>query len=130
MSSTTNGIVWKVSGASPRVLFVGANKSVQIIPSADFGAEADVAQSGLVVVAEKYDQNWRLLLDGLRVPLQHAENGLPFFTITHAGHITVIHDGTLHRTLLSFQLLFVLLVVVLALPSGRRRREVPLEELV
>jgi len=130
MSSTTNGIVWKVSGASPRVLFVGTDKSAQIIPSADFGAESDVAQSGIVVVAEKYDQNWRLLLDGLRVPLQHAANGLPFFTITHAGHITVIHDGTLHRTLLSFQLIFVLLVVVLALPSGRRRREVPLEELV
>ena len=130
MSSTANGIVWKVVGASPRVLFIGNDKSTQTIASTDFSAEADVPQGGMVVIAEKYDQDWRLLLDGQRVPLQHAANGLPVFTIAHAGRVTVLHDGTLHRTLLSLQLIIVLAVTVLALPSGRRRREVPIEELV
>ena len=130
MSSTSSGIVWKVVGASPRVLFIGTDRSVQVIPSTSISAEGDLTGSGMVVVAEKYDQNWRLLLDGQRVPLQHAANGLPVFTITHAGHITVLHDGTLHRGLISLQLITVLTVIVLALPAGRRRREVPLEELV
>ena len=130
MSSTPAGIVWKVVGASPRVLFVGTDKKAMIVPSTDISAEANLDQAGVVVVAEKYDQNWRLLLDGQRVPLQHAKNGLPIFTIPQAGHITVLHDGTLHRTLISLQLIFLLTVIVLALPAGRRKREVPLEELV
>jgi len=130
MSSTPSGIVWKVIGASPRVLFVGADKTQQIVPSTDISAEADLTQPGMVIVAEKYDQNWRLLLDGQRVPLEHAKNGLPVFTISHAGHVTVLHDGTLHRTLISLQLSLLLGVIVLALPAGRRKREVPLEELV
>ena len=130
MSSTPSGIVWKVLGASPRVLFIAKDNSRVIVPSSNFSADSDVSQPGLVVVAEKYDQSWRLLLDGQRVPLQHAANGLPVFTISHPGHITVLHDGTLHRALLSLQSIFLLLVIVLALPAGRRKREVPLEELV
>jgi GT2 family glycosyltransferase len=130
MSSTPAGIVWKIIGASPRVLFIGADMKSKTVPSTDFSAEADLDQPGTVTIAEKYDQNWRLLLDGQRIPLQHATNGLPIFTISHAGHITVLHDGTLHRTLISLQLIFLLAVVVLALPAGRRKREVPLEELV
>jgi hypothetical protein len=130
MSSTPSGIVWKVLGASPRVLFIAKDNSRLIVPSSNFSADGDVSQPGLVVVAEKYDQSWRLLLDGQRVPLQHAANGLPVFTISHPGHITVLHDGTLHRALLSLQSIFLLLVIVLALPAGRRKREVPLEELV
>jgi hypothetical protein len=130
MSSTSAGIVWKIVGASSRVLFVGVDGTRVIVPSTDFSAEADVNQPGTIFIAEKYDQNWRLLLDGQRIPLQHASNGLPVFTIPHAGHITVLHDGTLHRTLISLQLIFLLAVIVLALPAGRRKREVPLEELV
>ncbi len=130
MSSTSNGIVWKVVGASPRVLFVAQDKSTMTIPSTDFSAETNVTQPGVIVVAEKYDQDWRLLLDGVRIPLEHAANGLPIFTIPHAGRVTVLHDGTFHRTLISLQLIFLLSVIVLALPAGRRRREVPLEELV
>ena len=130
MSSTPSGIVWKVVGASPRVLFIGKDYSTKIIPSTNISAEGDLSQPGVIVVAEKYDQNWRLLLDGQRVPLQHASNGLPIFTIEHSGHITVLHDGTLHRSLISLQLIILITVVVLSLPAGRRKREVPIEELV
>jgi hypothetical protein len=130
MSSTSNGIVWKVMGASPRVLFVGQDKSTLVVPSTNVSAEVNLTQPGVIYIAEKYDQNWRLLLDGQRVPLEHAANGLPIFTILHAGHVTVLYDGTLHRTLLSIQLIALLVVIVLALPAGRRKREISLEELV
>ena len=130
MSATPAGIMWKVVGASPRVLFIGIDHSVQVISSRDFGADGDVKIAGSVILAEKYDQNWRLLLDGVRVALEHSSNGLPVFTVSHPGHITLIHDGTLHRALISLQLIVLLATVVLALPAGRRRREMSLEELV
>jgi glycosyltransferase involved in cell wall biosynthesis len=130
VSSTPNGIVWKVVGASPRVLFVGRDKSTSVVPSSDISAQADISQPGIVLIAEKYDQNWRLLLDGQRIPLQRSSNGLPVFTIPHSGHIIVLYDATLHRGLLSLQLIALLAVIVLALPAGRRKREIALEELV
>jgi hypothetical protein len=130
ISSTNSGIVWKVLGASPRILFIGADKTLITVPSTDVSGEADLSQAGTIYIAEKYDQSWRLLLDGQRIPLQHASNGLPLFTIPQAGHITFVHDGTLHRSLISLQLIVLLTVIVLALPAGRRKREMPLEELV
>jgi GT2 family glycosyltransferase len=129
MSSTKDGIVWKVLGAAPRVIFTAPNYH-QIISSTDVSAEADVPMPGTIRVAEKFDTNWRLLLDGKRVPLTKSSDGLPTFQIPQAGHITLSHDSTLHRGLLSLQLIALITVVVLALPGGRRRREVPIEELV
>ncbi|MEN9324320.1 MAG: hypothetical protein RL414_74, partial [Actinomycetota bacterium] len=129
MSSTKDGIVWKVLGAAPRVIFIGTNYH-QVISSTDVSAEADLPMAGVVRVAEKFDSHWRLLLDGKRIPLTQSDDGLPTFVIPQAGHITLSHDATLHRALLSFQLIALLSVIVLALPAGRRRREVPLEELV
>jgi hypothetical protein len=43
--------------------------------------------------------------------------------------MTLLHDGTKHRALISMQLIALLVVIVLSLPAGRRRREVPVEEL-
>jgi hypothetical protein len=42
----------------------------------------------------------------------------------------LIHNGVSRRAWISLQLIIVLTVIVLALPAGRKRREVPLEELV
>jgi hypothetical protein len=46
------------------------------------------------------------------------------------GEISLIHDGTARRGWVSLQLISLLTLVVLALPAGRKRKEVPLEELV
>ena len=86
--------------------------------------------SGTITVAEKYDRGWRLIANGVSVPLQHADSGLPIFTLPVAGKVTVLFDGTAHRALISLQLLALLIAVVMSLPSGRKRRQVPLEELV
>ena len=130
MSSTASGIVWKVMGASPRVLFIGQNNVKQMIPSSDITASGDVPGAGTIIVAEKFDNDWHLLLDGLPIPVQENSDGLPTFKIPNSGHVELSHDGTRHRAMISLQLLLLLVSIVMALPGGRRRREVPVEELV
>ena len=130
MSSTADGIVWKVLGASPRVLFIGTDKKKVMISSSDVTAGGPVPGPGTVVLAEKFDNDWHLLLDGIPVPLLENADGLPTFTIPNSGHVELSHDGTLHRAMISLQLMILLVSIVMALPAGRRRREVPVEELV
>jgi len=130
MSATDIGIVWRIVGSSPRVVLAGSNGKNSMIPAGDVGAFGVAATGGTVTVAEKYDRSWRLIANGVTVPLQHADSGLPIFTISTGGKITVLFDGTAHRALISLQLIALLITVVMTLPSGRKRRQVPLEELV
>jgi GT2 family glycosyltransferase len=129
-SATKDGIIWKVVGASPRVLFTDLKGNKVEVPSSGIGAVGKLSGAGTITLAENYDQKWRLISNGMSIPLQRSPTGLPTFTITAAGDISLSHDGTLHRGLLSIQLIALLVIVVLALPAGRRRREVPIEELV
>jgi hypothetical protein len=130
MSATQIGIVWRIVGSSPRVALIdGAGKSA-MIPAGDVGVLGVTTSAGTVTLAEKYDRGWRLILNGVNVPLEHADSGLPIFTLPSSGKVTVLFDGTAHRALISLQLLTLLIAVVMALPSGRKRRQVPLEELV
>ena len=93
------------------------------------GAFDRVSSPGTIQVAEKFDAGWKLLLDGRPVPVHQAANGLPNFTISQAGEITLSYDGTLHRALISIQLITLIFVIVMALPAGRKRRDLPLDEL-
>ena len=130
MSATAIGTVWRIVGASPRALFTDSKGRNMLIPAGDIGATTTVSSPGTVTLAEKYDQSWRLIDSGVVVPLQHATSGLPIFTVAHPGKITILFDATAHRGLISLELLTLLISIVMALPSGRRRRQVPLEELV
>jgi len=130
MSATDIGIVWRIVGSSPRVVLTSAAGKNSMIPAGDVGALGVAKSSGTITVAEKYDRGWRLIANGVSVPLQHADSGLPIFTLPVAGKVTVLFDGTAHRALISLQLLALLIAVVMSLPSGRKRRQVPLEELV
>ena len=130
MSATEIGIVWHIVGASPRVSLTDLQGRNYLIPASEVGAAGSVPIAGQIVLAEKYDRGWRLIYNGVNVPLEHAQTGLPIFTVTVPGKVTILFDGTAHRGLISLQLLTLLIAVVMALPSGRRRRQVPLEELV
>ena len=55
--------------------------------------------------------------------------GLPTFEVTEAGEISLIHDGTVRRGWLSLQVIFLTIVIVMALPAGRRKREISEKEL-
>lgn len=130
MSATDIGIVWHIVGSSPRVVLTDSKGRNTLIPAGDVGALGVVKSAGVISLAEKYDRSWRLLINGASVPLQHADNGLPIFTIPTSGKVSLLFDGTAHRGLISLELMTLLVAIVMALPSGRRKRQVPLEELV
>ena len=83
----------------------------------------------LVILAYKFDSNWQLLLDGKLIKANESQYGLPEFKIPSKGNISLVHNGTSRRAWVSLQLRVIITVIILALPSGRKRREVPLEEL-
>ncbi len=130
MSATPIGVVWRIVGASPRIMLTDTFGKNYMIPAGDIGALAYAVTYGTITLGEKYDRSWRLIDNGASDPLRHAATGLPIFTVTTPGKITLLFDGTAHRALISLELLALLIAVVMALPSGRRRRQVPLEELV
>jgi GT2 family glycosyltransferase len=130
MSATDIGIVWRIVGSSPRVVLVDSAGKRYMIPAGDVGALGQAPTAGTITLTEKYDRGWRLIANGVNVPLEHADSGLPIFTLPTSGKVTVLFDGTAHRALISLQLLALLITVVMALPSGRKRRQVALEELV
>lgn len=130
MSATKIGIVWHIVGSSPRIMLTSAVGKNYIIPASDIGATGNAPETGQITLAEQYDRSWRLISNGVNVPLRHAPSGSPVFTVTSPGKVTILFDATAHRGLISLQLLTLLIAGVMALPSGRRRRQVPLEELV
>lgn len=89
----------------------------------------DLQTPGTVVLAEKFDLGWKLIINGNQVKLTQSALGLPSFEVAETGPIILLHDGTKHRALISVELIALLTAIVLSLPAGRRRREVPVEEL-
>jgi GT2 family glycosyltransferase len=130
MSATGNGIVWRITGAYPRVMLQTSSKRNYLIPSANIGGTGIVPASGIIYLAEKYDTHWKLLINGNPAPVSQTDFGTASFNVSKPGTITILYDGTIHRGLLSLQLLTLMLVIVMVLPSGRRRQELPLEELL
>jgi hypothetical protein len=43
--------------------------------------------------------------------------------IPEPGEYLLIHDGTVRRALLSLQIIFWLIAIVMAAPAGRRKRD-------
>jgi hypothetical protein len=129
-SATKDGVIWKVNKAHARVSFQNQNGQFFTINSTDKSANGYVSSEGIVIVAEKFDPSWKLLLNGREVALEKNEFGQPIFRINEPGEVLVTHDGTARRGWISIQLIVILSVIILALPSGRKRKEVPLEELL
>jgi len=128
-SSTNAGIIWQVVGSKPRISVLDITGAVTGLNSAKVGATDNLQTPGTVVLAEKFDPGWKLIVNGNQVKLGQSQFGLPNFEVAETGPMILLHDGTKHRALISTQLITLLVVIVLSLPAGRRRREVPLEEL-
>ena len=129
-SATKDGVIWKVNNAHARVSFQNMKGQHFPVNSNDISANGYVSSSGTIIIAEKFDKSWRLLLNGVAVPLEKNEFGLPVFKIAQPGEVLITHDGTARRGWISLQLIVIIFVIILALPAGRRRKEVPLEELL
>ena len=122
-SSTNSGIIWQIVGSNSRVSITDATGAITGLSSSNIGASDVLKTPGTITIAERFDKGWKLIVNGTSVELQQSPIGLPYFDVAEIGPISLIHDGTAHRALISLQMIAFLVVLVLALPAGRRRRE-------
>jgi uncharacterized membrane protein YfhO len=127
-SATKDGVVWKINNAHAQITYLN-NKGQYFPINFNDSFIAYVPGDGVIILAEKFDKAWELLLEGKLIKADENQYGLPVFKIPSKGNISLVHNGTSRRAWVSLQLIVIITVIILALPSGRRRREVPLEEL-
>ena len=129
MSSTQSGIVWRISGISDRLVFTGAKGQSQAIPTLGVSAQGATLSAGTLSLAENFDSGWQVIQGGQHLVRAKNQFGLPQFQSTIAGKFILIHDGTKRRAWLALELIVFFTVLLMALPSGRRRRDVSREEM-
>lgn len=120
-SATDAGTVWKVAEPTGRAIFTDFSGQVTILESILGGVIAP--GPGTVTLTENYSQSWQAIHNGIRLERSESEYGLPSFKVFEAGEIVFLHDGTIRRAWLSLFLITLITTIVMALPAGRRRRE-------
>ena len=128
-SATSAGIIWKVSGATGRLIFTDSNRKRQNLDSGEIGVRTSLPGPGILTLTENYSRSWKVLKDGQYLERSKNENDLPTFTALSSGEFSLIHDGTIRRGWLSLQLIFLVTAIVLALPAGRRKSQISEKEL-
>ena len=126
-SSTTAGIVWKISVNTGSILFIDTYGKSSVLQQGKLGIT--VNEPGEMTLTENYSQGWRAMQDGARLERKPSVDGMPVFTVTEPGLVTLMYDGPSRRAWVSFQTIVLVTVVILALPAGRRRREIEDAEL-
>jgi GT2 family glycosyltransferase len=120
-SATDVGTVWKVAQPTGRVIFTDFSGATKVLDSS-LGA-VTAPGPGTITLTENYSQSWQALANGIRLDRSQNEYGLPQFKITEGGEVVFLHDGTARRAWLSLFLISLVTAIVMALPAGRRRRE-------
>jgi GT2 family glycosyltransferase len=128
-SETSAGVVWQVARETGRLIFKAENGTTIFLESGIEGARTNLPSAGTLVLTETYNRSWQVLQDGFRLERSKNEQGLPTFKVEQPGEISLIHDGTIRRGWISLQLIFFVTLIVLALPGGRRKREISDKEL-
>jgi hypothetical protein len=128
-SATNAGIVWKVNDALGRINFIDSTGKVSEIPSTTVGTRTQINSPGTILLTDSYSSSWKVFQNGFNLSRSKDANGFPQFIVTEPGEISLLHDGTLRRGLLSLQFIFIVTLIVLAAPAGRRRREMSETEL-
>jgi hypothetical protein len=121
-SATSAGIVWRVLKDTGRLKFIDYSGKEMILQSK--GVRSFVPVPGTITLTESFSRSWQIFQDGYRLAKIENANGLPSFEVTTGGHISIIHDGTARRAWISFFIIVLVTTIVLALPAGRRRREI------
>ncbi|MFM1757761.1 MAG: hypothetical protein RL193_338 [Actinomycetota bacterium] len=122
-SATSDGITWRVNGYSNRLVYNADDGTMLELPSNEVSATFKVSRPGTVRLAENFDRNWKIIGNGKYLEKRPNENNLPEFVIPEPGEYLLIHDGTVRRALLSLQIIFWLIAIVMAAPAGRRKRD-------
>ena len=120
-SATDVGTVWKVAEPTGHAIFTDISGKVTILESV-LGA-VTAPGPGAVTLTENYSQSWQAIYNGIRLERSVSAFGLPSFKVLEAGEIVFLHDGTIRRAWLSLFLITLVTSIVMALPAGRRRRE-------
>ncbi len=128
-SSTGAGIVWKVSGISGSLIYTDLKGNRSLITPNEISQALLVTGPGTITLTESYSRHWQILQSGSRLDRTKSEDGLPVFSVLEAGEVSVLFDGSLRRGWISLEIIFLVTTIVLALPGGRRRREISEEEL-
>ena len=128
-SATSLGVVWKVTAPASRLMFIGTDGVRKELEAGEVGARTYVPSAGTLILTETYNRSWQILENGYRLDRVKNEQGLPTFTVTEPGEISLIHDGTVRRGWLSLQLIIFVIVLVMALPAGRRKSDISDKEL-
>ena len=128
-SKTNEGITWKVTDALPHVLYVTSDGRRITLPSGGTGAQGTLSAPGKLLITEKFDSRWKLLVNGRYVQSIESPTGIPIFNVTEPGDFTLFHDATSRRAWVSLQIISFTALVVLALPARRRRSDMKPEEL-
>ena len=129
-SAPDGGAVWRVDGTTARVRLLAdderADRPVGVaVPSGEVDVSTSIDSPGAtsVVLAELFDPGWTATLDG--EPLQSVEvDGLVGFDLPRSsGALTVTYQDPRRGWLLIGQAVALALVVMLAAPSLRGRRQ-------
>ncbi|MEJ6607568.1 MAG: glycosyltransferase [Candidatus Planktophila sp.] len=121
-SSTKAGIVWKNAGNTGQLLFKDLSGSDSVLTEGFLGVT--INSPGELTLTENFSRGWQAIQDGQRLKRTKSVDGMPVFEVTKSGLTTLIYDGTLRRAWVSWQIIIFVTVLVLALPAGRRRREI------
>lgn len=128
-SSTQAGVVWRVAGISDRLVFTDSLGKSVALRTGDISARVASPGAGTISLAENYDNAWQVIQNGKQLTRSKNSFGLPQFQVQQAGEFSLIHDGTSRRAWLSLEMIILLGVLLMMVPSGRRRGEIALEEL-
>lgn len=128
-SATASGVVWRVTGVTGRLIFVGEDGVRERLEAGDVGVRTMVLRPGKILLTESFDRSWQILENGYRLDRLESELGLPLFIATESGEISLLHDGTIRRAWLSFEVIGWIVVLIFAAPAGRRKREISEKEL-
>jgi hypothetical protein len=128
-SSTTSGIVWKVSGATGNLILTEASGKSSLLAPTSVTDEYMVTTPGVVTLTESYSRSWHLVQNGERLTRLKSELSLPQFSVEEVGPVLLIYDGSVRRGWISLHLIILLTFALFAAPGGRRKREISEREL-
>ena len=128
-AATNSGVVWQVAEVTGRLIFTGKDGVRLLLETRDMAATTTVLQPGQILLTENFDSSWQILQNGSRLERTTGEHGLPIFISPGEGEILLLHDGTIRRAWLSFEVIGWVIVIIFALPAGRRKSEIADREL-
>lgn len=122
VSSTDVGTVWSINIPTGAVLLT--DLSGKRIVLEDNAGTVNVPSAGILTLTEQNTSSWQALANGVLLDRVEGDGELPQFKVENPGEVVLLHDGTSRRGWISLFLITLATSIVMALPAGRRRREI------